>query len=63
MRVPDPDKAILTWRFMGRGIKVGRKHCDLIGVPYPDKPIPSWRFMGGGIKVGRSIRSSREFRI
>ncbi len=56
MRVPYPDRHILIWRFMGGGIKVGRKHWELIGVQYPDKPILTWRFMGGEIKVGRSTR-------
>jgi hypothetical protein len=58
MKVPYPDKPILTWRFMGEGIKVGKGHWELMRVPYPDKPILTWRFMGGGFKVGRNIGSS-----
>jgi hypothetical protein len=35
MKVPYPDKHILTWRFMGVGIKVGKEHWELMSVSIP----------------------------
>jgi hypothetical protein len=47
MRVPYPDQHILTWRFMGGGIKVGRSIGSSQDFLYSDKPILTWCFRRG----------------